>query len=267
MEIPSGSPLLEGQGWPRFPERGRRPALTMRMSHYYLSLLVLSLIGLVATAFAGVMGSPMHLTIALPTAMLVVGMHSMVILFVLIGSRLLREGTNNCGLTPEFLQESNTYFRKVSGLFLTVGGAFSIVAAAVLGYGNRAFGFPPEVHLLAGLAAAMITIVAIPHELKALHRVEKLLDMTRETLDASDAERAAQGLGPVDEEHVPYQDPPGHAGLVIAIAPWCVYLYQALIVWQGHFDRVSLHPWIEISAVGFWLWIRGRRRQPSSPQG
>jgi hypothetical protein len=235
----------------------------MRMSHYYLSLLVLSVLGLLASAIGGVLGADWHLMVALPTAMLVVGLHSLVILFVLIGSRLMREGVNNCGLSEDNLDRSNAYFKQVTGLFLSLGGAFSVVAAGVLGYGHRAFGFPPEVHLLAGLLAAFLTFAAIPFEWASLRLVEGLLDQTRETLDAIDRERADQGLGPVDEEHVPEKDSPSQIGLFIAIAPLCIYLYQVLIVWRADFERVSLHPWMEVSVVGFWLWFRGRQKAPN----
>jgi|GEM_PF-914724 len=237
----------------------------MRMSQYYLSLLMLSVGGLLITATGGVLRAPWHLTAALPTAMLVVALHSLVILFVLIGSRLLREASNNCGLSPDYLTRSNLYFKQLSGLFLSLGGAFSIVAAAVLGYGNRAFALPPNVHLFAGLGAALLTLLAIPFEYRALRRVEALLDETRETLAQEDRRRAAQGLGPVDEGHVPQRDTKTQMALFVAIAPWCVYLYRLLIVWRGDFGRVSLHPWLEISALGGIAWFLARRREALSP--
>ena len=237
----------------------------MRMSLYYLSFLMLVVGGLIATSVGGLLHQPWHLYLALPTAILVVAMHSLVILFVLIGSRLLREAANNCGLSKDYLERSNTYFKRRHGLFLSLGGAFSIVAAAVLGYGNRGFGLPPNVHLVAGLLAAVTTFVSIPFEYRALKRVERLLDETRETLEREDRQRAEQGLGPVDEGHVPQRDSRSHTGLFIAIAPWCVYLYQALIVWQGRFDRVSVHPWIEISVVGLVIWVRARAAEASQP--
>jgi hypothetical protein len=237
----------------------------MRMSQYYLSLLVLSILGLVATALGGVLHRPWHLSLALPTAMLVVGMHSLVIVFVMIGGRLLREASNNCGLSHEYLEQSNVFFKDRTGLFFCVAGAFSIVIAAVLGYGNRAFGLAPDVHLIAGVLAGMVSLAAAPFELKALQRTEALLDTTRETLDTEDRDRAARGLGPVDERHIAYKDSKAHIALFIVIAPWLIYLYQVLIVWQGDFGRVSLHPWVEASAVGLILWIRAKRRpEPGS---
>lgn len=239
----------------------------MRMSQYYLSLLALSLGGLVLTALAGILRWSWHLSVALPTAMLVVALHSLTILFVLIGSRLLREAINNCGLSAEYLVRSNAYFRRVSGLFLSLGGAFSITAAGVLGYGERAFELPAWVHLAVGLFAALLTLVAIPFEYRSLRTVERLLDEMRESLDEEDQRRAAEGLGPVDEGHVPQRDTRAQTGLFIALAPWCVYLYQLLIVWRGSFDEVSLHPWIEISAVGWVIWYSGRGKRDAESGG
>jgi len=233
----------------------------MRMSHYFLSLAVLSVGGLLVTIGAGLLRQPWHLSAALPTALVVVALHSLVILFMLIGSRLLREAIQNCGLDPAYLGRANIYFKRLSGLFLSLGGAFSIVAAAVLGYGERAFRLPSWVHLSAGLFAAVLTVVSVPHGWRVLRGMERLLDETGEILAAEDRRRAAAGLGPVDQDHVPRRDSQAQVGLFIALAPWCVYLYQALIVWQGRFGKVSLHPWLELSAVGLLIWWLGRRKK------
>ena len=46
---------------------------------------------------------------------------------------------------------------------------------------------------------------------------------------------------------------------VIAIAAWLPYIYWGLVVWRGDFSRVSIHPWLEISAVSLLLWLVARR--------
>lgn len=240
----------------------------MRMSHYFLALLVLALGGLVITAAAGVMGASFHLTVALGTAFVVVGLHSLVILFVLIAGRLLREGHENCGLDATYIRRSNEFFRERGGFYLALLGAFSIVAAGVLGYTHRAFSLPPAVHLFTGLAALVITFVAAPIELRALRKVEALLDEARELLDREDAERAERGEAPLGSEHEPQKDSPRAIAGFVALAPLLVYLYQVLIVWRGDFGSVSPHPWLEISAlgaVGFWFALRVERG--SAPGG
>lgn len=233
----------------------------MRMSHYYLSLMVLAVGGLIATATAGVLGLELHLTIALGTALVVVGLHSLVILFMLISSRLLREGHENCGLSPEYMQRSNDFFRERGGFFLVLGGALSIVVAGVLGYTERAFSIPSEVHLLMGLVAMVLTFLAVPVELRALRRAEALLDEARVVLDREDAERAARGEAPVDSEHQPYKDSPKGIAAFLLVAPLLVYFYRALIVWRGDFDAVSPHPWVELSLVGLVLLVRALRSE------
>lgn len=227
----------------------------MRMSHYYISLMVLAVGGLLTTATAGLMGASIHLTVALGTAMVVVGMHSLVILFMLISSRLLREGHENCGLSPTYLKRSNDFFRERGGFFLALAGAFSIVTAGVLGYSERAFELPAVVHLVVGLIAMLLTFIAIPIELKALHNAEALLDEARQILDREDEQRAARGEPPVGSDHQPYKDSPKAVATFVLIAPLLVYGYRGLIVWRGDFGRVGLHPWIEISAVGLAMLI------------
>jgi len=239
----------------------------MRLSHYFLVIVVVSCAGMLLAGLAGIQRWPLHLSIALPSAILVVALHSMVILFVLIGSRLLREATNNCGLSAEYLHQNNAYFRDLSGLFLSLAGAGSIVLAAVLGFGNRAFGLPAAAHMTMGLVASLVTLTAIPIELRTLRKVEKLLDTARGLLDASDRERAKRGLAPVDAHIRAQRDSPIAIGLFLLIAPWLVYLYQTLIIWRGSAHHVSVQPWIEISAVGLVVWIAAVRKSRSSADG
>lgn len=233
------------------------------MSTYFLSLAVLSAGGLIVSAIAGIAGASWHLMVALLTAIAVVALHTLVILFMLISGRLLREGHQNCGLPLEFLERSNRFFREHGGLNLALFGASSIVAAAVLGYTEHAFSIPVEVHLGVGLLAAVLTLVAIPIELRALRNVEGLLDEARLVLDREDAERASRGEPPVDDDYEPPRDSPRAVAAFVLIVPALIYLYRALIVWRGEFSEVSIHPWVEISAVGLFLLIRASRGRPS----
>jgi len=231
----------------------------MRATHYYIVLMVLSVLGLLVSGVAGILRFEAHLLIALPTAMTVVAAHSLVILFVLICSRVMREAIQNCGLSEDLLGRSNEFFRRASGFGLALLGAFSIVAAGVLGYSERAFGFPVEVHIVAGIVAACLTFIAIPFELQTLAHVGQLYDEVASALARDDAARAERGLPPVDSQVPKQRDSLATTGLFIVIAPWLVYLYLVLIVWQARFDRVSLHPWLEISAAGLVVWLLGRR--------
>lgn len=231
----------------------------MRMSTYYMSLLTLAVLGLLATATAGLSGSSMHLMIGLVTAFVVVGLHSMVILFMLICSRLLREGHENCGLSPDYLKRSNDFFRERGGFFLALAGAFSIVAAGVLGYSKHAFEIPTEVHLYSGVFAMLITFIAIPIELIALRNAEGLLDEARVLLDKEDEVRAERGEAPLGSDHQPYKDSPRAIAGFVLIVPLLVYAYQGLMVWHGDFSRVSIHPWFEIAGVGIVMLVFARR--------
>ena len=233
----------------------------MRMSYYYLYLAVLASLGLLASVAAGFFGWSTHLMLALLTAFVVVALHTLVIMFLLISGRLLREGHENCGLPAEYLARSNAFWKERGGFYLALLGASSIVAAGVLGYSKHAFSIPSEVHLLVGLFAAAVTLYAIPIELSALRNVEGLLDEVRETLDREDRERAARGEAPVGSEHEPYKDSPKAIAVFVLVVPLLVYFYKTLIVWGGDFDQVSVHPWFEISVVGLVMLVRAQRTQ------
>ena len=69
----------------------------------------------------------------------------------------------------------------------------------------------------------------------------------------------------MDANHEPYKDSPSHVGAFVTMAPICVYLYQVLVLWRGDFERVDIHPYIEICALGVFLWFRGRKAEASEP--
>ncbi len=233
----------------------------MRMSSYYLSLVSLAVVGLLLTSTAGMLGWSSHLMFGLITAFVVVGLHSLIILFMLICSRLLREGIENCGLDPTYLKRSNDFFRERGGFFLALAGAFSIVGAGVLGYSEHAFEIPAAVHMTAGFVALLITFIGIPIELQALRGAESLLDEAREILDREDEVRASRGEAPVGSDHEPYKDSPKAIAMFVLLVPLLVYFYQVLIVWRSDFSAVSVHPWFEISAIGLVMLILAKRSE------
>ena len=237
----------------------------MRMSTYYMSLLTLAVVGLLATATAGMLAWSSHLMLGLITAFVVVGLHSLVILFMLICSRLLREGIENCGLSPDYLKRSNDFFRERGGFFLALAGAFSIVTAGVLGYSKHAFEIPVVVHMSAGFIAMLITFIAIPIELQALRNAEDLLDEARELLDREDEIRAKRGEAPVGADHKPYKDSPRAIAAFVLLVPVLIYFYQVLIVWGSDFSKVSVHPWMEISAIGLLMLVFAKRTEKDVP--
>lgn len=234
----------------------------MRMVYYYTALAAATIPALLATAVLGAMGSPHHLPLGLFSAILAVAIHSLVILFMIITGRVLREAQRNRQLSPSFLEEANRFFGEQAGYPAAVFGAFSIVAAGVLGYGAHGFGISPLVHIVAGLLALAINAWAVSVEYRALKRNQDLIDRAAHELDRMDREAEERG-----EELPPPPPPdprrPARLGLTLAIAAWLPYLYQALILWRGDFSRASIHPWLEVSILGTALFLvgRGERRE------
>ncbi|MDP6519365.1 MAG: hypothetical protein QF411_05660, partial [Planctomycetota bacterium] len=212
---------------------------------------------LFATAILGALGSSHHLPLGLFSALWAVAIHSLVILFMLVTGRVLREAQRNKMLGPEFLEEAGRFFGERAGFPAALAGAFSIVAAGVLGYAARGFGISPMVHIGAGLAALAINLWAISVEYRALLCNQELIDRAAFELDRLDREADARGDAPPAP---PPLDPrrPARLGLTLAIAAWLPYLYQALILWRGDFARASIHPWLEASILGTALFIVGR---------
>jgi hypothetical protein len=107
---------------------------------------------------------------------------------------------------------------------------------------------------------------AISVEYRALLENQELLDRAALELDRLDRERAlaeAEAGAAGDEEAY---DPRRAArwGLIVAVSAWFPYLYWALIVWKGRFERVSVHPWLEGSLFGLVVWWIARRESGKS---
>lgn len=239
----------------------------MRMWKYFVLGASLLALALLATVVAGLLhdGSSRHLWIGLFTVVLGVGVHTLVILFMLVTGRVLREAMRARKLSPEFLIRLNEFFARRSAYPLAALGASSLVAAGVLGMSARGFGISPAWHMLIGLAAAGLNLWALQEEYRALRRNQRLVDDAAAELDALDRATPPPPVDPAeggDPRAVP------RFGLTLAVGAWLPYLYWALITWRGDFSRVSVHPWLEVSIAGLvlWLWSRPAARS-DAPRG
>lgn len=236
----------------------------MRMLHYFGALAALSSIGLIWTAWLGVSGHTTHLPVGLVSAILTVGVHTLVILFMIVTGRVLREAMRSRDFGAQFLEELNSFFGKKAAYPAAVFGAFSVAMAGVLGYGAPALGLSSTVHMLAGLLALVFNLWALTAEFQALRANQELLDRAAIELDAIDARLEAEG-------ELPEEDPPMDAraysrgALVVAISIWLPYFYWVYVVWRGDYTKVSLHPWIEACAVALIVWYLARREANSAP--
>lgn len=227
------------------------------MIHYFATLTGLATILLVLATWAGLAGSPNHLYLGLSAAITAGATHSLVILFSIVAGRVLREAIRARSLGDELLQDLNEFFAKKAAYPAALIAVLLIAAASVLGFGNRAFGLPPEVHMITGLVALVVNLWAFSVEGKALLANQGVLDRAAAQLDAID--QAARDAG--EEEDFVEAEPVNlkRIGWSLTIGAWLPYLYQALILWKGDFGRVSIHPWLEGSLLGIWLlWLATR---------
>ena len=236
----------------------------MRMWHYFLAGALLLAPALLATAMLGLAfdGSKKHLWAGLFTATLGVGVHTLVILFMLVTGRVLKEAIRARRLSDSFLAELNAFFGRKRAYPLAGLGASSIVAAGVLGYGSRGFGISPVWHWIVGIGTVLLNLWALQEELRALKENQRLVDRAAAELDEFDRAQAAAGVAPEPEP------PPApilslRNGLTLLIGPWLPYLYWSLVVWRGDFTRMSLHPWVELSALGALVTLLALRRRAS----
>jgi len=234
----------------------------MRMLHYFLAGVLLLVPALGWTVLTGLAhdGSDRHLWAGLFTAVLAIGVHTLVILFMLVTGRVLREAMLARPLGPDLLARQNEFFARRRAYPLAVLGAFSIVAAGVLGWSQRGFGLPPAWHMLAGIAAVLANLWALQQEHRALRENQRLVDEAARRLDALDRERERQGLPGLPDEP---RDARSLArwGLVVASSAWLPYFYWALIPWRGDFSKVSVHPWLEGSLFGLAVFLLARRER------
>ena len=233
------------------------------MVHYFAAfaaLVVPALLWAAITGFAG--GGEPHVDAGLVAAVLAVLAHTLVILFMLVTGRVLKEAIASRPFPRAFLDELNEFFARKKAYPAALLGAAATAAAAVLGYAHRGFGTPTWVHVATGFAAIAVNAWAFLLELRALRENRALVDRAAAELDRLD--RAERGAA-ASEDAVDY-DPArvGRWGLIVAVSAWFPYLYWALIVWRGEFGRVSVHPWIEGSALGLGVWWLARREARSA---
>lgn len=229
----------------------------MRMFHYYVIVSAVVVPALLVTAWLGISGAlENHFRLALVTAIATVGAHSLLILFMILTGRILREAVRSRELSREFLDELNVFFARKQAYPAAVFSAMSIVAAGVLAYAQPALGLPAWTHMVAGLLALVYNLWAFPLELGALRENQLLVDRAAAELDAIDRELEARGELPVDEPVRPAAIARGAA--IIAVSAWMPYFYWVVVEGRGDFSKVSLHPWVEVSVVAFLIWRLAR---------
>jgi len=234
------------------------------MIHYFGALVALAVAALLATAWLGLAGGgERHVLAGLAAAILTVAAHSLLIVFMIVTGRILREATRHRALPPEFLSELNEFFREKRAYPAAIFGAFSIVAAGVLGNARTAFGVSPAVHMLAGVVALAVNLLVFTLELRALRDNQGLVDRAAAKLDALDRELDA-GREPRADER-PDAGSIARAGLIVGVSAWMPFLYWGVVEWRGDFSRASLHPWLEASIAGFAVWALARGRARGAP--
>lgn len=230
----------------------------MRMRHYFAAAALLLVPALLAALLSGLFhdASDRHLWTGLLTAILGVAVHTLVILFMLVTGKVLREAMRARALGSEWLAELNRFFGERRAYPMAVLGASSLVAAGVLGMTAHGFGISPAWHMLVGVAAVCANLWALTEEYRALRVNQRLIDDVAAELDRMDRVAAASGSAPRAEPSPSVGDPRAVArlGLTLLVGSWLPYLYWALITWRGDFSRVSLHPWLEGSLLGLVIW-------------
>lgn len=238
----------------------------MRMTHYFGAFAALAAPLLLLTAWTGISASPRHLGVGLFSAVLCVATHSLLIVFMIVTGRVLREASRARTLQPAFLAELNAFFARRAGYPLALFSVLFVAAAAVLGYGQRAFGISPAVHMLVGLAAVFLNLWTFTVELGVMRENQRLLDRAAGALDRIDRELAARGEAiEVEESEEEEVERLRRIAWTIALGAWLPFLYIWLVVWSGELSKVSVHPWLEASLLGFVLvWLVGRGRHAES---
>jgi hypothetical protein len=227
----------------------------MRMIHYFGGFAVFLVLALLLAAYTGFSGRESHLISGLICAVAAIGTHSLLILFMIVTGRVLREAVRVRNLSPSILDELNSFFAQHRAYPAAIFSCFLITTAAVLGYGHHSFGLHPSIHMLVACGALIYNLYALKIELRAIAANQRLIDRATLELDAADA----RGEGPVNEPS-PGIISPMPWGPTLAIGAWLPYVYWSLFTWRGDFSKVSIHPWAELSACGLILIFLSVRR-------
>jgi len=218
------------------------------MIYYFGAFALLLVPALIAAALTGFSGSESHFMAGLVCSVAAIGTHSLLILFMIVTGRVLREAVRVRNLSPGLLEELNEFFAQHRAYPAAIFSCFLITTAAVLGYGHLSFGLHPSIHMLIACAALVYNFYALTIEFRALAANQQLVDRATLELDAADA----RGEGPISEPS-PGIVSPMPWGPTLAFGAWLPYLYWGLFTWRGDFSKVSLHPWCELSALGLVL--------------
>jgi hypothetical protein len=240
----------------------------MRMVHYFGALAILVAPALVWTAVSGLLGSPTHVGVGLFGAVYTAAVHSLLILFMIVTGRVLKEAMAARPLGPEFLAELNAFFARKKAYPAALCAVLAIVIAAVLGFAHRGFGISPAWHWMAGILALVFNLAAIALEYRALRENQGLIDRVARELDRIDRDREPSTASGRETEIAYEPRRAARWGLIVAVSAWFPFLYWSLIVWKGHFARMSLHPWLELSLLvslfGLAVWRIARSEESGS---
>lgn len=219
----------------------------MRMTHYYLAVALLLAPALLATLVTGIFhdGTDTHLLLGLFTSIGCVLSNTLFILFMIVSGRVLKAAMKARPLAPRFLDELNEFFARKKAYPMALVAATLAVATAVLGNG-RYIGVPLAVHFVFGLVTVVFNLLVIPASLRTLRANQLLLDRVARELDRIDRE-APPALA-ADTGEPEWRFGRRARWLIFAASAWMPYLYWALVVWRGRFERVPT-PFLVLTAV------------------
>ena len=253
----------------------------MRMVHYFSALALVVAPALLATMITGIwlQGGTTHLAVGLVGALLAVGAQTLLILFMIVTGRVLRAAMESRPLPQEFLGELNAFFSQKRAYPLAGIAALVVTAAAVLGYGNRAFGAHPSIHMLVGLFAVMFNLWALQEGYVALRANQVLIDRTEAELDRIDRE-APETIRPEEPELDPRSasrrcSPPASAGPPTCIGGWSSgAATSAAFTWPGPSARACSAPTpccapssrATCPPKTWRRWRRGRKARARAPE-